>query len=136
MIDYFSLESPNMLVLRVINISEINKNRKDLIPDSFPIQLSIRSLEEGLNIRAHKHLPKNKLSENPVEAWMIFSGSICATIFENNGTKICSVNLNSMDLAIFYTGGHALQVMQGPANMLEIKTGPYEGVENDKIFID
>lgn len=133
--DYFSREIPNKLLLKVINISESTNKRMELIDESFAVQLSLRNLEAGLNVKAHKHPPKSKFSNDLIEAWMVFSGSICATIYESSGFEICKVQLMPLDLAIFYSGGHALDVMEGPATMLEIKTGPYEGVENDKIFI-
>ena len=134
--EYFSNQDPKKLLLKVINISESTEKRMELIPENFPVQLSLRNLSDGLNIKAHKHLNKTKFSENPIEAWMIFSGSVRATIFENSDAKIYTVDLNSMDLAIFYGGGHSLEVTRGPATMLEIKTGPYEGAGNDKIFIN
>lgn len=133
--DYFSVETPDTLLLKVINISESTDRRMELIEESFPVQLSLRNLVTGLNVKAHRHPPKNKFSKDSIEAWMVFSGSICATIFENSGAEVCKVQLKPLDLAIFYSGGHALDVTEGPATMLEIKTGPYEGVENDKIFI-
>jgi hypothetical protein len=133
--DYFSAENSERLLLKVINISESTNQRMELIEESFPVQLSLRNLVSGLSVKAHKHPPKIKFSTESIEAWMVFSGTICATIFENSGTEVCKVQLKPLDLAIFYTGGHALDVTEGPATMLEIKTGPYEGVENDKIFI-
>lgn len=136
MIDYFSVNTPDKLMLRVVNISESTNKRMELIEESFPIQLSLRNLEFGLIVKAHRHPKKKKFSENPIEAWMVFSGTIAASIFENDGTEVCRIELEPFDLAIFYSGGHALEVIEGPATMLEIKTGPYEGVENDKVFIE
>ena len=135
MIDYFSDSTKDKLMLRVVNISETTNKRMELIEESFPVQLSLRNLEYGLIVKAHKHPIKKSFSENPIEAWMVFSGTIAATIFENDGTQVCRIELKPFDLAIFYSGGHALEVIEGPATMLEIKTGPYEGVENDKVFI-
>jgi hypothetical protein len=133
--DYLSAENPERLLLKVINISESTNQRMELIEESFPVQLSLRNLVTGLSVKAHRHPPKSKFSMESIEAWMVFSGTIRATIFENSGVKVCQVQLKPLDLAIFYSGGHALEVIEGPATMLEIKTGPYEGVENDKIFI-
>ena len=133
--DYFSDNTPDKLMLRVVNISESTNKRMELIEESFPVQLSLRNLEYGLTVKAHSHPTKKKFSENPIEAWMVFSGTITATIFENDGTELCRIELKPFDLAIFYSGGHSLEVLEGPATMLEIKTGPYEGVENDKVFI-
>jgi len=133
--NYFSKKTPSNLILKVLNVSESTNERMELIEESFPIQLSLRNLENGLTVKAHKHPAKKSFSENPIEAWMVFSGSIRATIFESDGTEVCKVVLGPLDLAIFYSGGHALEVLVGPATMLEIKTGPYEGVVNDKIFI-
>jgi hypothetical protein len=136
MIDYFSGNTPDKLMLRVVNISESTNKRMELIEESFPVQLSLRNLENGLKVKAHRHPLKKKFSENPIEAWMVFSGTIAATIFENDGTEVYKIELKPFDLAIFYSGGHALEVIEGPSTMLEIKTGPYEGVENDKVLLD
>ena len=136
MLDYYSINSPDELMLRVVNISESTDKRMELIEESFPIQLSLRNLVSGLKVKAHRHPAKKNFSENPIEAWMVFSGSISAKIFENDGTEVDKVKLKPFDLAIFYSGGHSLEVLEGPATMLEIKTGPYEGVENDKVFIE
>jgi hypothetical protein len=136
MIDYFSRNSPEKLMLKVVNISESTDKRMELIEESFPVQLSLRNLELGLKVKAHSHLDKKKFSQNPIEAWMVFSGSISAKIFENDGTQAHEAILKPFDLAIFYSGGHSLEVLEGPATMLEIKTGPYEGVENDKVVFE
>lgn len=136
MLDYYSVYSPNKLMLRVVNISESTEKRMELIEETYPIQLSLRNLVSGLKVKAHRHPAKKNFSENPIEAWMVFSGTISAKIFENDGTEVHRVELLPFDLAIFYSGGHSLEVLDGPVTMLEIKTGPYEGVENDKVIIE
>jgi hypothetical protein len=136
MVEYFSIQNPNTLILRVVNVFESTSTRLELVPETAPVQISLRELDASFKVRPHKHPNKKLFTDKPIEAWMIFSGKVQANIFEIDGTQICSVTLNKMDVAIFFDGGHSLEVVNNPVTMLEIKTGPYEGIKNDKIFID
>jgi|688.fasta_scaffold412197_2 hypothetical protein len=135
MLEYSSQVTEGQILARIINLSKISPNRQDLLPEERSVQLSIRRLETGFKVAAHRHLSKISNLTLPVEIWLVNSGKILATIYDVDNSFHSSISLVSGDIIIFLSGGHSLEVKEGPADFVEIKSGPYEGVENDKQFI-
>ena len=45
------------------------------------------------------------------------------------------VELNQGDISLTFEGGHTYTILED-ARVYEYKTGPYEGVELDKVFLN
>lgn len=125
-------------LLHIINRKEdiINK-RQDLVPINNFLQMATFKLDKGKTFRAHKHLiQKNNFNERlSQEAWICINGSFKAILFDLDDTILAEKILKLGDCSITLYGGHTYECLENDTLILETKTGPYECVERDKIFI-
>ena len=124
------------------DVTQLGKDviRQDLIPSEEFLQLAhITIKKEGHRFRPHKHIFKSKRAEALTiaqEAWVILSGKIMATFYDLDNSIIHEEILNPGDVSITLYGGHTYESLEFNTQVLEFKTGPYEGQKLDKEFIE
>ncbi len=105
-------------------------------PNEYSQQMGIIKYPQGGNIKPHFH---NKLARNVFytqEVLVIRQGKVKVNLFSSSEMHfVGSVVLNAGDTILLATGGHGFEMLEN-TEMLEIKQGPYSGVENDKTHID
>lgn len=106
-----------------------------ITPDEFPLQVGIHNQEEGVIINAHKHRQYNKepMKIEAQEFFYVESGKMQIDIYDINDTLFKSVILDEGDL-ILLNSGHGVKFLE-KTKMLEVKQGPYRGIDNEKVFI-
>ena len=121
-------------ILAVILRSRFNdEGRFFLTSPNMPLQLGVHVLEEGVEISPHVHKPFTRLENLPShEAFFVLEGRIRIDIFQGNH-KVCSRVLEAGDVALV-AAGHSLKFLE-KSKLVEIKQGPYRGVENEKEFL-
>jgi hypothetical protein len=101
-------------------------------PDNYSQQLGIIKYAAGGNIKPHFH---NKVAREVFftqEVLVIRKGKVKVNLFSNQSLDyVTSVILNQGDTILLASGGHGFEMMED-TEMLEIKQGPYNGVQNDK----
>jgi len=101
-------------------------------PDNYSQQLGIIKYPEGGNIKPHYH---NKVAREVFytqEVLVIRKGSVKVNLYSNQSMNyIRSIILNAGDTILLASGGHGFEMLED-TEMLEIKQGPYNGVDNDK----
>jgi hypothetical protein len=122
-------------------VTQLSKNviRQDLIPEDEFLQLAHITIKNaGHKFRPHKHLYKPALVQNVIaqESWVILSGKIKAIFYDLDDTIIHTEILKEGDVSITLRGGHTYEVLDNNTQVLEFKTGPYEGQLLDKQFIE
>lgn len=104
-------------------------------PNEYSQQMGIIKYPEGGNIKPHFH---NKVARNVFftqEVLVIRKGKVKVNLFSSGAMHfVGSVILNTGDTILLATGGHGFEMLEN-TEMLEIKQGPYNGVENDKTHI-
>lgn len=115
---------------------ELSKYRTELSPSEEYLQASGRKIEAGTHVWAHKHLPLERKTEATQEAWVIVEGSVEATIYDLDDTLLKKILLSRGDCLVLFRGGHAMDVMNEDTIMYEFKTGPYYGLQKDKVAIN
>ena len=63
------------------------------------------------------------------------SGRVLASFYDLNDKLLEMVELNQGDISLTFEGGHTYTILED-ARVYEYKTGPYEGVELDKVFLN
>lgn len=116
---------------------DVSKKRKDVIAEDNQLQFSALELVKNHKFKPHFHIPKNIDYTETIaqEAWVVIKGSIKATHYDIDENIINEEILNVGDVAITLRGGHTFEVLEEDTIIYEFKTGPYLGVELDKIFI-
>lgn len=121
-------------LLAVIIRREFNEEgRHFLTPVESPLQLGVHVRDAGTEIKPHVHKVFSKLENLPShEVFFILEGRIQVDIFKGR-EKVASCILRSGDVALMMSG-HSVRFLE-KSRMVEIKQGPYRGVENEKEFI-
>lgn len=104
--------------------------------DKHSFQVGVHNVKESKRYRAHISLPfKNleKLESNKI--YYIKKGKVGIDFYNNNGNKTEYSILNIGDLILFVNGGHGVDILEDTI-MIEIKQGPYRGVEIEKKFFE
>lgn len=96
-----------------------------------PLQLGILIHKQGSIIKPHTHRNLPKTITTVQEVLHIQSGKIEAEFYESKGKKIASTVLDSGDTILLLSGGHGFNILED-SKIIEVKQGPYGGVEADK----
>jgi len=121
----------------VVRKEEMTKGRSEIIPADNFIQCSMLNLDNGHTFRPHKHIWKER-TRNVIaqESWVVIQGSVRCTFYDIDDTVIEEVVLTSGDSSFTLEGGHNYLILEDDTLVYEYKTGPYEGQENDKRFLN
>jgi cupin fold WbuC family metalloprotein len=133
----FSAVDPTKLLHIVVRKEEMLKGRKDIVSDDNFIQCSMLNLDNGHTFKPHSHIWKER-TRNVIaqESWVIIQGSVRCTFYDLDDTLIEEVILQQGDASFTLEGGHNYLILEDDTLVYEYKTGPYEGQEYDKRFIN
>ena len=96
-----------------------------------PLQLGVLKYRQGHTIKPHIHKSLPKTINEVQEVLHVAYGKVEAEFYGGGGKKIGSTVLNSGDTILLVSGGHGFNILED-SKMIEVKQGPYHGVEEDK----
>ena len=132
----FSQVEPGKL-LHLINRFDEIEGRTDVAPADQFIQLATLRMEKGKTFRPHKHIWKpGQPGVIAQESWVVIQGSVKVFFYDLDDTLICTEIINQGDCSMTFEGGHTYEILEDDTVVYEYKTGPYTGVENDKVFLE
>jgi hypothetical protein len=133
---FYSNIEPGLLLHVVVREDDFIQGRIDLISGENFIQCSMLQLEGGKTFKPHKHIWKDRNSKIIAqESWHVISGKVKCIFYDIDDSIIAEPILNAGDTSFTLQGGHNYLILEDNTKVLEYKTGPYEGQENDKTFI-
>ena len=132
----YSKIEPNKLLHVINRISDI-KERTILIPDDNFIQCATLKMKKGRTFEPHKHITKDRHHPEQIaqESWVIIKGKVKCIFYDLDDTIISTPILEAGDASFTLYGGHTYEILEDDTIVYEYKTGPYEGIELDKVFI-
>jgi len=135
MIQIFS-KVDGRLLHQIQRLNDIKNGRKDLSDPKEFLQMSTLKLKKDTTFKPHKHIWHDiKPTAIAQESWVVIKGSVRCIFYDLDDTIIDEIILNPGDCSITYFGGHNYYIEED-CIVLEIKTGPYFGVELDKKHIE
>lgn len=140
MIERIYSKIDSKILLHQINKANLMKEqtkRSDLCPEEEFIQCAFLKFKEEKTFQAHKHIEKKRTYEKQIaqESWVIIRGRVEVFFYDLDDSFISSYILNEGDASFTFRGGHNYKILEKNTIVYEYKTGPYEGVEYDKVFI-
>ena len=94
-------------------------------------------MESGKTFRPHKHIWKERTQQVIAqESWIVIQGSVKCTLYDLDNTIIAEPILKPGEASFTLEGGHNYLILDKDTIVFEYKTGPYEGQQLDKTFID
>lgn len=123
-------------LLHIVHRFDEIVDRTNVAPDEEFLQLASLRMKKGKTFRPHKHIYKQ--GEDQViaqESWVVIKGKVKVTMFDLDDTIIETPILEVGDCSMTFRGGHTYEILEDDTVVYEYKTGPYKGIENDKVFI-
>jgi len=100
------------------------------------VQVGTWNYNKGKVLNAHNHLVFDRTVNRTQEVVIIKSGKLKADFYNEEDKVITSTELNAGDVFICLNGGHGYEVLEDNTQVMEVKNGPYLGVEKDKRLIN
>ena len=138
MIKIYSKSEPGKLLHLINRFDEID-GRTDIAPEEQFIQAAtIKFPQGGKKFRTHQHIWKPAPREQVIaqESWIVVQGSVRVFMYDTDQLFLQDEVIKKGDCSMTFEGGHTYEILEDDTIVYEYKTGPYMGVENDKIFYD
>ena len=137
----YSKVEPDKLLHIIHKVDEFytieDGHRRDLVGDDSFIQLSAMNMKKGHTFRPHQHIWKPGEKEVIAqESWVVIQGSVKIFMYDLDDKLIGTEIINQGDCSMTFEGGHTYEILEENTVVYEYKTGPYTGVENDKVFLE
>jgi cupin fold WbuC family metalloprotein len=100
-------------------------------PPEFSQQLGLISRKKDYIIKPHIHRLVTRKVSVTQEVLHILSGRIEVMLYNKDKEKIKSLELKGGDTILLASGGHGIKFIED-SKILEVKQGPYSGVDGDK----
>jgi|TARA_B110000240_G_scaffold166937_1_gene188491 hypothetical protein len=101
--------------------------------NSLFIQVGSWWYDNGKNLAKHKHNIVSREANITQEMVYVKSGSMLATIFDQEMNFVEEIVLKEGDMAIMAYGGHGYKILEDNTKIIEAKNGPFVSVEVDKV---
>lgn len=100
------------------------------------LQVAAMKIDGGTTYKAHKHIEKDLPSRGHAqEMWVVLSGLVEVILYDIDDTVLHKDILEAGDFSLTLSSAHNYRIMGDNAIVLEIKSGPYSGQLNDKVFV-
>jgi cupin fold WbuC family metalloprotein len=131
----FSKSTNELLHIYIKN--DFKKGRVEIVPENNFLQLATITLNQDQTFKPHKHIWKDIKYKKIIaqESWVVVTGSVKVDYYDIDGSFISSQILKKGDCTITLQGGHNYTCLEKNTTVYEFKSGPYEGVLKDKVFI-
>tara|TARA_Y100000592_G_C5455428_1_gene311128 strand:- start:333 stop:761 length:429 start_codon:yes stop_codon:yes gene_type:complete len=125
-------------LLHIINRLDNESERKDIVPAKNFIQCAVLNFNKGKTFRPHKHIRKSRTYPEKIaqESWVVIKGSVKCIFYDIDDSILLETTLHPGDASFTLEGGHTYEILEDNTIVYEYKTGPYEGQEFDKRFLD
>lgn len=136
---YSKIEEGKILhiIKRLSEIENQGVDRVDIISANNFIQCSALNMNSGKTFKPHKHIEKHRVYDKQIaqESWIVVRGSVKCIFYDLDDTIIAEPILYAGDASFTLYGGHNYLILEDNTIVYEYKTGPYEGQQLDKTFI-
>lgn len=124
------------LFARVISTTKEVKKGLNFYSDANELlQVALWAHPEGQILASHKHLLVERKTHGTTEVVFVISGTIHFDIYDDQNALLSEGILVKGDLLLCHAGGHGYRILDSDTQVLEIKNGPYFGLESDKMLI-
>ena len=125
-------------LLHIVSRIYYINGRTDIVPENNFIQCASMRMNKGKTFKPHKHIVKDRHYPEQIaqESWIVIRGSVKCKFYDIDDTLIAEPILKPGDASFTLYGGHTYEILEDETLVYEYKTGPYEGQDLDKEFID
>ena len=103
-----------------------------LTRDTDFVQVGTWNYNSGKKLDKHYHNEIKRTAHITQEVVIVMKGSILAHLYNSKFSLAETITLNEGDIGIFLSGGHGYEILSDDTRIIEVKNGPFLGVEVDK----
>ena len=119
------------------NISSTSDfTRVNISPENESLQVAFLCLPKGQTFKPHKHINHDRNMPMAQESWIVLDGEVRVFYYDLDDSLHSSIVLTKGSISVTYRGGHNYLSLSEPSIVYEYKTGPYLGVQYDKVFLE
>lgn len=122
----------NLILAIIIRDTDWEEGLNFISSNEDYLQVGIWGYDKRKILESHIHLVKPRKVLRTQEVLFIKKGGIWADIYTEQEKFLKSVELREGDTIILLNGGHGYKILENNTKVLEIKNGPYLGVEKDR----
>ena len=104
-----------------------------LTPDEFKQQVGFVVYPKGGEIKRHRHVPLERHLVGTSEVLIVRSGFCEVDIYDAADSLVATRALRQGDVMLMVGGGHGFRMLEDTV-LLEVKQGPYTGLEEKEHF--
>jgi hypothetical protein len=120
-------------LLAILHRSDNWKSGLDFITqDSDFIQVGTWFYENDKSLDRHYHNTAERITSKTCECIFIVSGKLQTSVYSPSKELVETIDLEEGDLMVFLDGGHSYITKSDNTKVLEVKNGPFLGVDIDK----
>lgn len=117
----------------LLSAEDFQPGAKFISEPEWRLQVGLLTLPAGHTISAHTHLPKDACPlELTQEFLLVLRGKMEVDFFDETGQGFHTETMREGDALFHIRGGHAFRFFE-ETRLIEVKSGPYRGRENDKV---
>jgi hypothetical protein len=103
--------------------------------EASPLQVGVLKHPHGFKIKPHMHRASKKTIDSIQEVLHVEYGRVGVNFYNNSGEQIGSAVINMGDTILLIAEGHGFDMLED-SKMIEVKQGPYQGMEQDKKLLE
>lgn len=136
MINIYSKTKKKKLLHAINRVSDFDKRSNLSHPNNF-LQLASLKMQKGKTFIPHMHVWRNVSYKKIIaqESWVVIQGSVKVFFYDLDKKLLTTEILYKGDCSMTFEGGHNYEILEENTLVYEFKTGPYEGIDKDKILI-
>ena len=132
----YSLKSKDLLLHQLFKPkNKKSSSRINISPASQSLQVSHLVLKSDQTFKAHKHVLFERNMPIAQESWVVIKGKVKVFYYDIDDELLMTRYMNPGDCTMTYRGGHNYKSLEENTIVYEFKTGPYFGIEKDKVFL-
>lgn len=126
------IESAGVSLALIVRADFIPASTQFLTPDTCNQQIGFIVYPSGGVIKRHLHKPVERHLIGMSEVLVVRQGRAIVDIYDDEQRLVASREIQVGDVVVLTGGGHGFRMLE-PTVLLEVKQGPYLGV-NDKVL--
>jgi oxalate decarboxylase/phosphoglucose isomerase-like protein (cupin superfamily) len=107
-----------------------------ITPESFALQMGLWLYDKGKLLKPHLHIKNPRKIEKTQEMIYVISGRAKVSLYREDGSLLGSLIAQEGDIVFHAEGGHGYEILEDNTKVVEMKNGPFTGVESDKQLIE
>jgi cupin fold WbuC family metalloprotein len=129
-----SIEDKNQIYALIIRSNYEQTGVNFITSPDNPLQVGIIQHSKGTTIKPHNHNNYAHTIDRTQEVLHVEQGKIEAEFYDMNNHEVAKAILSCGDTIVLISGGHGFKILE-ETKIIEVKQGPYEGVDKDKTRI-